>query len=181
MILSMGIYLVPSLLFEEKETKTLQALLVSPASISQVVIGKAVAGAFYIFVTAAMIYLFTWVDVVHWDLAILYVSCGILFSVALGLVLGSFFEKQQDMLGMMTALVLALLGAVLVKSFGVEVPALLESILPWVPSVALAEIGKATFLKTVATSQMWFDLWAVLIISLPLYGLVIWKVRRSDR
>ena len=36
MILIMGIFLVPSLLHEEKESKTMQALLVSPASIGQV-------------------------------------------------------------------------------------------------------------------------------------------------
>ena len=42
-ILMMGISLVPALLFEEKQTNTMSALLVSPASISQVVVGKALA------------------------------------------------------------------------------------------------------------------------------------------
>ena len=60
MILMMGIFLVPSLLFEEKETKTMQALLVSPASIGQVVVGKALAGAFYILVTAVMMFAISW-------------------------------------------------------------------------------------------------------------------------
>lgn len=40
MILMMGIILVPSLLLDEKETRTMQALLVSPASIGQVVLEK---------------------------------------------------------------------------------------------------------------------------------------------
>ena len=76
MILMMGIFLVPSLLFEEKETKTMQALLVSPASIGQVVIGKALAGSFYILVTAVMIFAISWADVIHWDMVILFVIGG---------------------------------------------------------------------------------------------------------
>jgi ABC-type Na+ efflux pump permease subunit len=181
MILMMGIFLVPSLLFEEKETKTMQALLVSPASIGQVVIGKALAGLFYILVTAVMIFAISWVDVIHWDMVILFVAGGGLFSVAMGLLLGSIFEKQQDMVGWTIALLLLLVGAIMVKMLGIELPALLESILPWVPSVALAEICRAAFSETVNINQVLTNLWIILAVSLPIYAIVVWKVQRSDR
>lgn len=181
MILMMGIFLVPNLLFEEKENKTMQALLVSPASISQVVIGKALAGSFYILVTAVMIFAISWADVIHWDMVMLFVIGGGFFSVSVGLVLGSFYEKQQDIVGWMTALLLLLGGATVVKMPGVELPALVNNILPWVPSVALAEICRAAFLKTVPITRVLNNLWIVLAVSLPLYAIVIWKVRRSDR
>ena len=181
MILMMGIFLVPSLLFEEKESKTMQALLVSPASIGQVVAGKALAGLFYILVTGVMIFAISWAEVIHWDMVILFVtSCGF-FSVAVGLVLGSFFEKQQDVVGWMTALLLFLVGAILVKMLGIELPALVERILPWVPSVALADICRASFSEAVPAAQVLANLGIVVAISLPLYALVIWKIRRSDR
>lgn len=181
MILMMGIFLVPSLLFDEKETKTMQALLVSPASISQVVVGKALAGLFYILVTAVMIFTISWAEVVHWDMVMLFVIGGGFFSVAVGLVLGSFYEKQQDMVGWMTALLLLLVGAIFVKMLGMELPPLVESILPWVPSVALAEITHAAFLEFVPVTQVLIDMGVVVTVSLLLYALVIWKVRRSDR
>ncbi len=181
MILVMGIFLVPSLLFEEKETKTIQALLVSPASIGQVVVGKALAGLFYILVTAVMIFAISWADVTHWGMVLLFVIGGGIFSVAVGLVLGSFYEKQQDMVGGMTALPLLLVSAIFVKMLGMELPAMVESILPWVPSVALAEICRAAFSETVSTTRVWANLSIVLAVSLPLYALVIWKVQRSDR
>ncbi len=181
MILMMGIFLVPSLLFEEKETKTMQALLVSPASIGQVVIGKAMAGSFYILVTAVMIFAISWADVVHWDMVMLFVVGGGIFSVAVGLVLGSFYEKQQDMVGWMTALLLLLVGAIVVKMLGVELPVLVKNILPGVPSVALAEICRAAFSEAVPITRVLNDLWIALSVSLPLYAIVIWKVRRSDR
>lgn len=181
MILMMGIFLVPSLLFDEKEAKTMQALMVSPASIGQVVAGKALAGLFYILVSAVMIFTISWAEVIHWDMVMLFVIGGGFFSVAVGLVLGSFYEKQQDMVGWMTALLLLLVGAIFVKLLGMELPPLVESILPWVPSVALAEINRAVFLESVPVTRVLTDLWIVITVSLPLYALVIWKVRRSDR
>jgi len=181
MILMMGIFLVPGLLFEEKEAKTMQALLVSPASIGQVVIGKALAGWFYILVTAVVIFTISWAEVIHWDMVILFVIGGGFFSVAVGLVLGSFFEKQQDITGWMAALLLLLIGAIFVKMLDIELPALLEGILPWTPSVALAEICRASYSEAVPAAQVLTNLGIVLFISLPLYALVIWKVRRSDR
>ncbi len=181
MILMIGIFLVPSLLFEEKETKTMQALLVSPASIGQVVIGKALAGLFYILVTAVIMYTISWAEVIHWEIAILFVIGGGFFSVAVGLVMGSLFEKQQDMVGWMTALLLFLVGAVLVLMLGIELPVLVKSLLPWVPSVALAEIYRASFSETVSVTRVWTAMGTIMVVSLLLYALVIWKVRRSDR
>ena len=146
----------------------MQALLVSPASIGHVVVGKALAGSFYILVTAVMIFAISWADVIHWDMVVLFVIGGGIFSVAVGLMLGSFYEKQQDMVGWMTALLLLLVGAILVKMLGMELPALVESILPWVPSVALAEICRAAFSETVPVTRVLTDLGIVLTVSLPL-------------
>lgn len=181
LIMMMGIFLVPSLLFEEKEAKTMQALLVSPASIGQVVVGKALAGLFYILVAAAILFGISWSEVIHWEMAILFVIGGGVFSVAVGLVLGSFFEKQQDTIGWMSALLLLMVGSILVKMLGVQLPAFLESILPWIPSVALAEICRMTFSEFVPVNQVWINLGIILSIALPLYAIVIWKVRCSDR
>ena len=181
MILMIGIFLVPSLLIEEKETKTMQALLVSPASVSQVVMGKTLAGSFYILVTAVVIFAISWAEVIHWDMVVLFGIGGGFFSVAVGLILGSFYEKQQDVAGWMTALLLLLVGAIFVKMLGMELPVLVESILPWVPSVALAEICYASFSESVSATQVLTNLGIVLAVSLPLYALVIWRIRRSDR
>ncbi len=181
MILMIGIFMIPSLLFEEKESKTMQALLVSPASIWQVVIGKALAGSFYILVAGLMIFIISWVDVIHWDIVIFFIIGGGLFSVALGLMFGTFFDKQQDMVGWMTALLLFLVGIVLVQMLGMDLPPLVRSIIPWVPSVALAEISRIIFSETAPVIQVWSNFGIVILESVPLYALVIWKVQRFDR
>lgn len=180
-LLMMGIFLVPNLLYDEKQTKTIQALLVSPASIGQVVLGKAVAGWFYILVAAGVMFAISWEDVIHWDIIFLFVAGSGFFGVAVGLVLGSFYEKQQDGVGVTGVIAFLLVGAMLAKMSGMSLPAPLQSVLSWMPSVALGEICRAALLESVSALQVWTRLGMILLASLSLYALVIWKVRRSDR
>lgn len=181
LVLIMGIQLVPNLLFEEKQTKTMQALLVSPATIRQVVVGKALAGLFYILVIVGVVFAFYYSAVVHWEVALLaMIGCGV-FSVAVGLVLGSFFERPQEVIGLMMLLILILVGAMFVYMVNVQVPSFVQAVIPWVPSVALAKIIFASFLENVSWTEVVQDLGSVLAISALLYAVVIWKVRRSDR
>lgn len=180
-ILMMGIQLVPALLFEEKQTKTMSALLVSPASIGQVVVGKALAGLFYVLVSAGVVFAINWAGVVHWEVALLFVLDIGLFGVGVGLVLGSFFERQQDVTGLTMLLLVVFIGALFVNMLDMDIPVVVQAIIPWIPSVALAEIIRFVFLETVPWGETLVNLGSVLAISLLLYGVVVWKVRRSDR
>ena len=180
-ILMMGIQLVPTLLFEEKQTKTMSALLVSPASIGQVVVGKALAGLFYVLVSAGVVFAINWAGVVHWEVALLFVLGIGLFGVGVGLVLGSFFERQQDVTGLTMLLLVVFIGALFVNMLDMDIPVVVQAIIPWIPSVALAEIIRFVFLETVPWGETLVNLGSVLAISLLLYGVVVWKVRRSDR
>ena len=180
-ILMIGIILVPGLLFEEKQTRTMDALLVSPATIGQVVAGKALAGFFYILVTGALVFAINWADVTHWGVAVLFVVAGGVFTVALGLVMGSFLGSQQDSAGWMAVLVVVFAGAMLIAVIGLDLPAAVQAILPWVPSVALADICRAAFAESVIPAQLGWNLGVVLVLALLLYALVVWNVRRSDR
>jgi len=180
-ILMMGISLVPALLFEEKQTKTMEALLVSPASISQVVVGKALAGLFYVMVAASVVFAINWAGVVHWNVVLLFILGIGVFSVGVGLVLGSFFERQQDVVGLTMLLMVVFIGALFVNMLGMDIPEVAHAILTWVPSVALAEIIRFVFLEDIPWEQVLVKLSSVLAISALLYGVVVWKIRRSDR
>jgi len=180
-ILSMGINLIPHLLFEEKITKTLDALLVSPAGAGQVVAGKALAGLFYILVTAGVVFAINWAGVVHWEIAALFAIVSGLFCVALGLVLGSFYERQQEIIGLTMILLVVLVGALFISGMDLEIPAIIQAIIPWVPSVALSNILQLSYLESAPWDQLWQSLGSLLGFSILLYALVIWKVRRSDR
>jgi ABC-2 type transport system permease protein len=181
LMVMIGMTLVPGLLFEEKQTKTMEALLVSPASTGQVVAGKALAGLFYVLVAGTVVFAVNWSAAVHWEVAALCVLISGLFAVGVGLVLGSFFESQQEVTGWTALLLVLLTGSTFVVALQLQVPALVQTILPWVPSVALAELFRSVFVEHTAWGELWSKLGAVLLISALLYAIVIWQVRRSDR
>ena len=180
-ILLMGINLVPALLFEEKQTKTMSALLVSPVSIAQVVVGKALTGLFYVMVSAGVVFAINWAGVVHWELVLLFALIIGVFCVGVGLVLGSFFERQQDVVGLTMLLLVFFIGTLFVEILGLNIPGIFQAVLPWIPSVALAEIIKFIFLENVPWGETLANLGSVLGISFLLYALVVWKISRLDR
>jgi ABC-2 type transport system permease protein len=181
MLLVIGIALVPFLMIEEKQTKTMEALLVSPASVSQVVSAKAVAGFFYIIVAAGIVIAFYLTSVVHWGVLLLFVIASGVFAVALGLVMGSSFENPQEISGWLGIVLVLLVGAMLVDLMSLDLPSFVYAIHPWVPSVALADIFRMALAEEISTRQLWTDVGVVMLVSALLYALVVWQVRRSDR
>jgi ABC-2 type transport system permease protein len=174
--------LVPYLMVEEKESRTLDALLVSPASIGQVVVGKAIAGMVYGLVAAGVVLAFNRTLVVHWELAILAAACGTLFAVAVGLLLGSIFDNPQNMsLWMGLTLIILLLPAFLSLAASSALPKLPRAIMPWIPSAALTKAIRISFSGSVPLDQVFLNLGIVLGSTILLLTTVVWIVRRSDR
>jgi len=180
-ILIMGISLVPTLLFEEKENKTMDALLVSPASIGQVVVGKAIAGLFYMLVTATVVFGLNWTGVVHWKVAILFTIISGFFGVSVGLIIGSFFKRQQDATGLSMFLIVLLIGTIFVDLIKLDLPIFVQEAIPLVPSVAMTKIIQFSFLERAPWAQIIPNLASIGIISSLLYAIVIWRILQSDR
>lgn len=181
-ILTVCVFLVPHLILEEKETRTLDALLISPASISQVVSGKAIAGLVYGLAASGVLFAFNRALIVHWGLALLAALCGALFAVALGLLLGSLFDNPQN-LNIWTGLVfiVILMPTFLLMTSTSSLPGLLQSVLPWIPSAALAQIFRVSFAGRIAWDIVLPNLASVLGGAMLLLAGVVWLVRRSDR
>ncbi len=175
-------FLVPYLMIEEKETHTLDVLLVSPASIGQVVIGKALAGCVYGLAASGVILAFNRALVVHWEIAALAVSCGALFAVALGLLLGTLFDNPQNLNFGAGMIFMALLAPVfLTLTSGAGLPGLLKTIMPWIPSVALEKVFRISFSGSVPMGELVSNLTSIAASAAPLLAAVVWTVRRSDR
>ena len=180
-ILLVGLSMMPQLFFEEKQTKTMDALLVSPATEGQMVAGKALAGMFYILVASLVAFGLNWNKVVHWELVLLFVVCGGLFGIGVGLVLGTLFERYQEIFGWSMLILLLLIAAIFVQMVEVDLPQFLTKLLPWVPSAAMAQIITAAHLEKINWGTVMINAGSVLAISAVLYLLVIWRLRRSDR
>jgi ABC-2 type transport system permease protein len=179
-LVTTGGFLVPYLIFEEKQTHTMDALLVSPASAADITVGKAVAGIAYCLTAVAVVLAFNYSSVVGWGVAILAVLVGALLAVGVGLLMGTLFETAQQVGAWMTIPIVFLMAPIMLAMLG-NLPPSLESLLPWLPTIALGNLFLLSFSGSATLAQALPDLALVLAWALPLYAAVVWMVRRSDR
>jgi ABC-type transport system involved in multi-copper enzyme maturation permease subunit len=150
-ILTIGLALVPYLLVDEKEARTLDALLVAPIRYGHILAGKALAGLSYCLTATLVMALISARYVVHGPLLGLAALLGGLMAVGLGLLVGALVENPPAIGLPMTALLLTLLTPAVLLEFGKGGTALgLRAALPWIPAASLtrllhlAQVGEAS-------------------------------------
>ncbi len=144
-LMLLSINTMAHLMIDEKETQTLDALLVSPATPTLILTGKTIAGLFYCLSAATLVLLLNWRFIVHWDVMLLACLCGASFSAAMGVVLSSTLKTKQQ-IGLWGFLLLQPLILPVVFSVMPEIfPEVIISIMQWIPTVALAEIIRLSF------------------------------------
>ncbi len=90
-----GSALVPGLLTEEKEKKTLRMLMVTPASFADVVAGKLLVGLVYQLILSILVLTIKGSFTGQLPLIILFVLLGAVFSISIGLLAGSVFHTTS--------------------------------------------------------------------------------------
>ena len=174
--------LVPFLIIDEKEARTLDVLLVSPSSITQVVLGKAIAGLFYGVLAVTLVFLFNQGFIVHWGWVVAATVAGLVLSVAVGLLLGVLFDNVQN-LGLWMGLVfLILLGPPFMEQVaGARLSAAVRDVVAWFPTVALQRVLGASLARSVPVGNSLIDLAVVLACGLAILALAGWRLRQHDR
>jgi ABC-type Na+ efflux pump permease subunit len=180
-VLMIGVALTPHLMLEEKQNKSMDALLISPASSSHIVIGKALTGLFYCLTGAAIALTLNAILVTHWWLVILMVILGSLFATALGLLLGTIFETRQQL----TVWAMPVFAVLLIPVFIAILPRLLSQkvldILVLIPTIAMEKVIRTAFTRDVALSQIGPSLASLSVLTLLLFFVLRWALQRSDR
>jgi ABC-2 type transport system permease protein len=179
-LVTTGGFLVPYLIFEEKQTHTMDALLVSPASAADITIGKAIAGIAYCLTAMAVVLAFNYSSVAGWGVATVAVLVGALFAVGVGLLMGTLFETAQQVGAWSILPIAALMVPIMLAMLG-NLPPMLESLLPWLPTIGLGKLFLLSLSGSATLGRALPDLALVLGWTVPLYAAVIWRVRRSDR
>jgi ABC-2 type transport system permease protein len=178
----MSITTMAHLMIEEKETRTMDALLVSPATPTLVLLGKVVAGLFYCLACTAIVLLLNSVFIVHWGLIITACLCGAAFSASLGAVMGNVLKtKQQVALWgflLLQPLILPVAFSVILADIA---PGIVAEILRWIPTVALAEIIRLSFVAQAPFSTFVWQLVLVLASTIVLMSAGLWLTRRAER
>ena len=179
-VFATALLLIPHLMLEEKQTKTLDALLTSPANPGQVVMGKALAGFFYTLIVGGLGMALFSGYIVNWIMAMAAFLGYTLLAVGLGLVVGS-FTKSAKQNGLWMVVLLLFLAIPPLFYMETNLKAGIRTVLTWFPSSALASLFRYSCSIGVTPAQFLSNL-AVAITSIAIvFGLVVWKVQRSDR
>ena len=178
-VFSTALLLIPHLMLEEKQTKTMDALITSPASPGQVVLGKALAGFFYILLIGGLAIALLSPYIVNWALALAAFLGYALLATGLGLAVGSFIKSTKQLGLWMVVLILML---VIPPLFYME-PNLksgIRMVLTWFPSSALASLFRFACSTDITLAQLLPNFAIAMISNVMVFGMVIWKVQRSD-
>lgn len=170
--------LVPYLILEEKTTHTLDALRVSPASVNQVLLGKALAGTVYGLLAAGVLLAFNLSMVNLWALMLLAVLALVLIGVGIGLLVGTLVENEGAVQMWISLLVILLMLPLFVGFFGSErLPAWVLQLAAWLPATAAFDLLRLAFGNTWPAAQVWPRLAAVLIAVVLVFLLTAWRLR----
>jgi ABC-2 type transport system permease protein len=181
-LLTIGVALVPLLLVEERTAHTLEVLLVSPARVYEVVIGKALAGGFYCLLAVIVVFFLNRFLVVNWGVALLAMLLGGIFAVSVGLLVGVLSENPTTVGLWSSMLLLGLLGLTMLNAFAViNWPPLVGTLLDYLPTNAITELLGFSMAGEFPLSQLWLNSAALLIAALVVFGLLTWRLRVADR
>lgn len=139
--ISVGISLVSTLLVEEKERKTLRMLLIAPATLTDVVLGKLLVGMIYQLLVSIVILTLLHGFVGNLPLVLLFVLLIAGFGLALSLLAGSFFHTTGGLGGFLGIVsLLFVLPAVFASALGAFFgTGLLQGIMHLLPTYYMAD------------------------------------------
>ncbi len=181
-IMTMTLILVPQLMITEKETHTLDALLVSPASLSDLVIGKGLTGFFYATIAVLIVVPMNLKIIAHWPLMLFSIFSGINFAVLTGLLIGLLFgNNQQATMVMWIGGIIAIAPAFIKLILTVSLPPILEAVVNWLPSGQLANLLQMSLMKSVDNRTALLGLGSIWIFNIIFFGLNLWQIRKQTK
>ena len=171
-----GAFVVPLLIVEEKEKRTLDFLLYSPASLNEIVAGKALTGVVYTLLIAGLLLGINYKFIHNWPLTALTVVLGLVFVVGVGLVLGGLLQNTMQV-NTWAGIVLMVLLAPSFPLMGIT--SWFEKVMRVIPTYYLTEALKLSMAGTVS-SQLWIYLAVLLGCTIVVFFAATWTLHRRD-
>lgn len=170
-----GALVVPLLVVEEKEKRTLDFLLTSPATLPDVIAGKALTGVAYGLLIGAVLLVINFRFVGNWPLSLLSVLSGLVFIVATGLFMGTLFRNVMQVNTWASLVVLVLLA----PSFpSPGLSASLATAVRFIPTYYVVEALKLS-LADRSSGTVWGYLAIVMACTVVTLFAAIWTLRRE--
>jgi len=177
----LGLFVTPHLMLEEKESRTMDALLVSPANTYHVIAGKALAGLCYCLLAIAAPLALNHALITHWGLALLVALSGTLVTVGLGLLIGSLASAKQQITLWTSIFVQILLFPMFLSLMDDLLPQGLIAAMRWIPTVAMSRALRWSFSQRVPAGPLGLELARVLGSAALVLAVLAWHLRRSEQ
>jgi len=173
-----GALVVPTLLVEEKEKHTLDALLVSPASPADVVASKALTGLVYSLLTTGVLIAMNRGWEGNWPVTVVAILLGALFMVMVGLLMGGIFHTTAQV---NTWSSLVMLTLTMPSWFTIlPVPALLQTALRLNPTHYVVEALSLSLAGEASLMQVGGHLAVLAGSAVLVFIAVVWTLRRLE-
>ena len=169
-----GAFVVPLLIVEEKEKRTLDFLLSSPASLNEIIVGKALTGVVYTLLIAGLLLGINRQSIQSWPLTMLTIVVGLLFVVGVGLVIGSVLKNTMQV-NTWASIVLIVLMAPSFPSLGIT--GWFDKVMRVIPTYYLSEALKLSMAGTVS-SQLWMYLAVLAGCTVIVFFAATWALHR---
>jgi ABC-type Na+ efflux pump permease subunit len=180
MLVVVGFAIVPLLLVEEKESRTMDILTVSPAGYAQILIGKLLAGMTYGLCIGIVIALLNLKQIVHWDILALTIFLGALFVVAVGMLIGVLADSPTAAAFWGSPLLLLSALPVLFEAFFTGTwPAWLTDLFSWFPTSVIMRMFRLSIAGVAPAQMVWRSAAVLLASAAAIYALVVWIMRRK--
>jgi ABC-2 type transport system permease protein len=171
-----GALVVPLLLVEEKEKRTLDFLLASPAGLKEIIMGKALTAIVYSLLIAGLLLGINRHLVGNWPLTLLTILVGMLFVVAVGLLMGSMLNNTMQVNTWASSVLIVLL----VPSFpSLGLPAAVDTAMRLIPTYYLNEALKLALVGGVS-SRIWVHLMVVLLCAAAAFSGTTFFLQRRN-
>jgi ABC-2 type transport system permease protein len=173
-----GVFIVPYILVEEKEKSTLKAILVSPATYTDVVLGKGIVGLFYALLVAAILMAmnngFTG-NVLVTSLAVI---LGSVFLVLVGLLMGAAFKQLTQVNSWSSIVMVALMLPGMFGDF-MPPPAPVATAMKFLPTHYMTAAITQGMNNTATLTGTMVNLGVLAAMSVIAFAAVIWFLKRE--
>jgi ABC-2 type transport system permease protein len=170
-----GVNVVAMLIAEEKDKHTAVMLTTSPASITDIVWAKTVAGVIYMVVITAVVILINGGLSGNWPLVLLYLVLALPVSVSIGVLIGSSAQSAKQCSGWISlAMILFLIPAWFLTIL--DLPEPFGSIFRVIPSHFIVSGLNDALAQTAVMPQTTINLTVWTLFMLVMVALTVWRV-----
>ncbi len=180
-LLSTGLMLVPSLLVEEKEKKTLRMILSAPANYTDVVLGKLLVGLIYTLLLGVVLLAISRIPLDALPQVIYFALLGAIFFLLCGLLVGIVSTTGAEVNTYSTAVFLLALVPIIFTMPGLDLAqGWLDTVLHLLPPFYVADGMGRALQDTTTPESFLLNSGVILATCLALFLLSTWLLRRQQ-